>query len=143
MFSCCSAVCRKLRGLCYACLSFDIANGEQFDVTNPKVLIKCNSSLSYTVDRCQFCARWRKRTRFVSWNVKYNSGLDKLCKGRQASCAATLLPHIILAGRDPASGALWSHLAAAYPPMLAHVLAVALSSAAERQHLSRLRQVCG
>ena len=105
----------------------------------PTPRLMSDSSLSYTVNRCQSGTRWRKRTHFVSWN-DYNNGSDKRCKGRPIACSATGLPLFPLAGISPRPRALWPHLTVAYPPKLAHVLAVAFSSAAERQHLSRLRQ---
>lgn len=76
------------------------------------------SCLLWTFDQCQMGARWRKRTRIASWNAPSELSFDQRCSGRHGRCSRTGRHHIVLTGRDKASGHLWTHLAAAYPPAM-------------------------
>ena len=83
-------------------------------------------------DFCQHGARWRKRTRFLAWNLPTAPPLMcRLCSGRGV-CSRTSLPHIMLRGCVPGPSLPWTLRAQPYPAELARTLAGWLVRGADR-----------
>ena len=100
-----------------------------FQVPRLQALLK--KGCSRTTDFCQHSARWRKRTRFLFWNLSPSPSLSLRCTGRKGFCSNTGKPHIELTGRDAVSKRLWTALAQPYPSSLARAVADCFVQAAE------------
>lgn len=78
-------------------------------------LVSLSRARLAVTDFCQHGTRWRKSTRFASWNCQLPpSPMCHRCHGRQGICSATNLPHISLEGGAP-GGARWTAIASPYP----------------------------
>ena len=102
--------------------------------------LSSNSCQIISVDQCQTGARWRKRTRLAGWHCPILS-LQQLCTGRKGQCNRTKKPHIVLSGSSKEHGVLWTALAQTYPDPFCRAGAGALFTAAEQNHLLRLKQL--
>ena len=74
-------------------------------------------------DFCQWGAKWRKRTRFLSGNIGEDDaeGCSRICQGHRGFCSRTYVKHVQLTGKH-VSGANYTQLAQAYPHHLCHRL---------------------
>ena len=106
-------------------------------------LLRLKCAKSFTTDQCGFGTRWRKRTRFVFFHIDHNPAFDVRCCGRNQCCSFSGKPHVVLTGRDPVSGLLWTSLAVGYPPKLAHCIASTFARTVESLKLARLYQLSG
>lgn len=98
------------------------------------------SSRGFITDFCQHGAKWRKRTRIQTWHCQPAPALEQCCNGRNGYCPKHGRKHIILKGRDPQSGQLWTHLAQPYPRPFCRVAAKLLADSADSifsHHLSK------
>ena len=73
-------------------------------------------------DQCQYGARWRKRTRFLCYNIEDSERLTLRCYGKGV-CSKTGKPHFGLEGGHR------TKLADRYPPKLCHNIAHVLCEA--------------
>ena len=104
-------------------------------------LSKLRSCRCFVTDFCQHGARWRKRTKVLSWHSQPSPQLEVKCCGRNGVCSLTHKHHIILSGSDPVSKQLWTHLAQPYPARFSHAVASAMidSAVAREDYVFRCR----
>lgn len=104
-------------------------------------LSKLRSCRCFVTDFCQHGARWRKRTKVLSWHSQPSPQLEVKCCGRNGVCSLTHKHHIILSGSDPVSKQLWTHLAQPYPARFSHAAASAMidSAVAREDYVFRCR----
>ena len=112
-----------------------------FAIPDMKKLAQHPACREFVVDYCQYGAKWRKRTRELSWFSADDSRLHKQCTGRAGICSATGKPHIVLSGSDPISHRLWTSIAEPYPRRFAKLFAENLKNAASKMGLLRLFEV--
>ena len=109
-------------------------------------LLRRPDSHMCTLDFCAFGTRWRKRTRVQVWGSSFRVRLLGPCQGRSGMCSFSgKKKHIVLSGRDPSSGKLWTGVAEPYLVRFCQLFARALEQAIESLRLRRLRQLinCG
>lgn len=83
---------------------------------------------SVTLDQSQLKARWRKRTHLVTWHCGHSfPSLDLRCRGRKGMCSNSEYHHVVLSGRELATGPLYTAIAQAYPRQLAKAIAETLT----------------
>ena len=98
---------------------------------------------SLVCDFCQYGARWRKRTKLLTWHCQESSSLQQTCAGRGGKRSASLKYHIILKGQDPVTKQLWTHIAQHYPWRFAVEGAKLLVDSADHMHNFNLRKFFG
>ena len=92
------------------------------------------------LDYCQFGMRWRKRTRFQTWNI--DPPENRLCKGHRGICSRTNRPHIILKGYDKVSKQNWTHIAEPYPKRVCSLFADCIVSSIQNLAEHRRCALC-
>ena len=95
-----------------------------------------------TFDMCGFGARWRKRTKILLWFAA-DFPPSRLCQGRKGVCSFSNKHHIIVQGRDPASGTFWSTIAQTYPSSLCTAIARCLTNASVLKDIACIKSFCG
>ncbi len=98
---------------------------------------------SFVCDFCQYGAKWRKRTKLLTWHCQEFPSLQHTCAGRGGKCSASHKYHIILKGQDPVTKQLWTHLAQPYPWRFAVEGAKLLVESADHMHNFKLRKYFG
>ena len=101
------------------------------------------SSRSLITDFCQHGAKWRKRTRIQTWHCQPSHELSQCCHGRNGYCSLHDRKHIVLKGRDPSSGQLWTQLAQPYPRQFCRAAAKLLAISTEANHSYHLSKRFG
>jgi len=66
-------------------------------------------------DHCQFAASAQKPTKLWVWNAPLATSLGARCHLVDGCCSASRLPHVNLAGIDPATKRFRTAAASAYP----------------------------
>ena len=108
----------------------------------PEISKLIRDALIIKQDYCQYGCRWRKRTRFAFWNVTDPSPFEtKICHGRGGVCSVSNRPHIILKGKDPATGIAWTKIAEPYPKKLCLGAVNMILGALDNLRLHRLQSL--
>ena len=92
------------------------------------------------LDYCQFGERWRKRTRFQTWNLEPPE--NQLCKGHRGICSRTHKSHIILKGFDKIFKQNWTHIAEPYPTRVCSLFANCIVESVQNLAEHRRCSVC-
>ena len=93
------------------------------------------------LDFCCFDTPWRKSTRLWSWNFPL-SCVAKRCRAKAGVCSTSHKPHLVLSGRDPVSGQVFTKMAEPYPPQLCEDISKVVADLLERRRLLNLRRIC-
>lgn len=93
-------------------------------------------------DMCAFGARWRKATKVATWHCQRVLAPPR-CRGHGGVCGFSARPHVILSGRDPVSGCLWTRRAQCYPKRFASWAARVVTRSADHWALLNSFRVAG
>ena len=100
---------------------------------------------SYTenvCDRCQFGARWKKRTHIAMWNAGQCIGVQHTCHPRGRVCSKSHKPHVELSGKAP-GGIHWTALAASYPNRFCRIMGQHWIDVIQNNKHIRLNEIYG
>ena len=96
------------------------------------------ASADDTLDYCAYGTRWRRRTRFVAWNLNVGDSFYRRCCPLSRRCSFSGGYHIRLYGNVPGSSRSWTLQAQPYPHAFCVAVADLFIAQVHRLQLSNL-----